>query len=59
MVGEQVAASAARVLGALVPEQRIVGPGVTAVDVAAQQRAGGVIFGDQGVAVVEELGRCR
>jgi hypothetical protein len=40
-----------------VPDQRIVGAGVGAMDVARGQRAAEVIFRDQRIAVVEEPGR--
>lgn len=55
-VGREPAAVAGEI-GALVPDERLVDPG--AVQVAAKQRAGAVIFGDQRVAVVEELGGAR
>jgi hypothetical protein len=54
LVGYRVAAAGDRGAGIGVDRDRLVGAG--AVDVAASDRARAVIFGDQGVAVVEELG---
>jgi len=55
VVGEQAPAVAAG--GVVPPDERVVL--AIAVDVALGHRPGGVIFGDQLVAVVDELGRPR
>lgn len=53
-VGEQVAAGADADRCTIVPDQRIVG--AVAVDIAVADGAGGIIFRDQRITVIEELG---